>query len=98
MTNLMAASMFRACLIVLIVHLGFIFQGCAGLEYLDGSSKEETEKFKMTKNEMWNKIKKLKIENARSQKQIDISIQNISSLLIIFRIWYKTKTAIIFKS
>ena len=72
MTNLMAASMFRACLIVLIVNLGFIFQGCASLEYLDGSSKEETEKFKTTKNEMWNKIRKLKIEKTRSQKQIDI--------------------------
>lgn len=72
MRNLRATSMFRACLIVLIVHLGFIFQGCAGLEYLDGSSKKEIEKFKMTKYQMWNKIEKLKIENAKSQKQIDI--------------------------
>ena len=67
--------MFRAYLIILTVQLGFVFQGCAGLKHLDGSSKEEIERFKMTKDQMWNKIEKLKIENVRLQKQMNILIE-----------------------
>lgn len=67
--------MFRAYLIILVLQLGFVFQGCAVLERLDGSSKEETEKLKMSKDQMWNKMEKLKIENVRLQKQIDILIK-----------------------
>jgi uncharacterized FlaG/YvyC family protein len=51
--------MIRACLIIFIVHLCFIFQGCA-------------EEFKMTKEEMWNEMERLKVENANLQRQIDI--------------------------
>ncbi len=64
--------MLRVYLIILVLHLGFIFQGCASLEYLDGSSEEEIKKFKMTKYEMWNEIQGLKIENAKLQEQINI--------------------------
>ena len=64
--------MLRAYLVILILHLGFIFQGCAGLEYLDGSSEAEIKKFKMTKDKMWNEMQRLKIENAKLQEQIDI--------------------------
>ena len=64
--------MLRAYLIIFIVHLCFFFQGCATSEHLEGSSKGETEKFKMTKEEMWNEIgvlnaqiRKLEEENQR---------------------------------
>lgn len=63
--------MIRACLIIFIVHLCFIFQGCATSEHLEGSSKEEAEEFKMTKEEMWNEMERLKVENANLQRQID---------------------------
>lgn len=67
--------MFRAYLVILVLQLGFVFQGCAVLEYLDGSSKEETEKLKMSKDQMWNKMEKLKIENTKLQKQISVLIK-----------------------
>ena len=63
--------MIRACLIIFIVHLCFIFQGCATSEHLEGSSKEEAEEFKMTKEEMWNEMERLKVENANLQRKID---------------------------
>jgi len=63
--------MIRACLIIFIVHLCFIFQGCATSEHLEGSSKEEAEEFKMTKEEMGNEVQRLKVENANLQRQID---------------------------
>ena len=65
--------MFRAYSIILILPLFFIFQGCAALEYLDGSSKENIKKFRMSKDEMWNEMEKLKAENADLQGQIDTS-------------------------
>jgi regulator of replication initiation timing len=64
--------MLRVYLIILILHLGFVFQGCASLKYLDGSSEAEIRKFKMTKDEMWNEMQGLKIENAKLQEQINI--------------------------
>jgi len=39
---------------------------------LDGSSEEETKKFKMTKEEMWNEKERLKIKNLKLQRQIGI--------------------------
>jgi len=65
----MEEKMFRAYLIILILNLYFIFPSCAALEYLDGSSKEEIKKFKMNKDEMWNGMEKLKIENLMLQGQ-----------------------------
>lgn len=64
-------DMFRAYLIILIFHLGFIFQGCAVLEYLDGSQQEEVEALKMSKQQMLNEVERLKGENANLQRQID---------------------------
>ena len=64
--------MLRAYLVILILHLCFIFQGCAALKYLDGSSEAEIKKFKMTKDEIWNEMQRLKIENAKLQEQINI--------------------------
>lgn len=65
--------MFRTYLIIILLHLGLIFQGCATFEYLDGSSKEEISKFKMTKEEIRNEMDMVKVENVSLQKQIDIS-------------------------
>jgi DNA anti-recombination protein RmuC len=63
--------MSRTYLIILILHLGFFFQGCAPLEYLDGSPKEEIERFKMAKVEMWDEMERLKTENVDLQSQIN---------------------------
>ena len=62
--------MFKAYVIVLVLHAGFVFQGCAGLEYLDGSSRKERTKFKMTKEEMWNEMERLRIGNSKLERQI----------------------------
>lgn len=69
----MEEKMFRAYLIIPILHLCFIFQGCVALEYLDGSSKEEIKEFKMTKEEMRDEMERLKIENAKLQEQMNTS-------------------------
>lgn len=58
--------------LIIILHLGLIFQGCAALEYFDGSSKEEIKKLKMTKEEIPSEMEKLKVENANLKKQINI--------------------------
>ncbi|MEE8299670.1 MAG: hypothetical protein V3R28_00015 [Desulfatiglandales bacterium] len=63
--------MSRAYLIILILHLGFVFQGCALLEYLGGSPKGEVERFKMTEEEMWNEMERLETENVDLQSQIN---------------------------
>ena len=64
--------MFRTYIIIFIVHLCFMFQGCATSEHLEGSSREEAKKFKMTKEEMWNEMERLKIKNLKLQRQIGI--------------------------
>lgn len=62
--------MLRPCLIVFILQLLLIFHGCAPLAHLDGSSEEEIKKFRMSKDEMRNQIKKMEIANANLQKEI----------------------------
>jgi len=62
--------MSRSLLITLILCVGFILYGCAALEYADGSSKDEIEKFKMSKDKMWNELKKARNENIRLQDQL----------------------------
>jgi len=52
-------KLFRAYIIIFIVHLCFMFQGCATSEHLEGSSREEAKKFKMTEEEMWNEMERL---------------------------------------
>jgi len=51
--------------------LGFFFHGCTTLEYLDGSSEEDVKKFKMSKGEMSDELKKLQVENEKLQRQIE---------------------------
>ncbi len=64
--------MFRACVIILILQLGFFIHGCTTLEYINGSSKEELKTFKMPKYEMMNEMEKIRAENVNLQRQIDI--------------------------
>ena len=62
--------MSRPFLIALIVCVGFIAHGCAFLEKMEGSSKDEIEKFKMSKDEMWNELKKAKNDNNELQNRV----------------------------
>jgi len=54
------------------MQLGFFIHGCTTLKYIDGSSKEELKKFKMSKYEMMNEMEKIRAENVNLQRQIDI--------------------------
>ncbi len=58
-------KMSRIYVIILVVCLCFVFQGCAALEYLDGSSEEERQRFRMTKEE-------ISEENAILEEQISV--------------------------
>jgi chromosome segregation ATPase len=64
--------MSRGFIIILIMQLGFFIHGCAALEYIDGSSKEEIKKFKMAGYGMRNEMEKVRAENVNLQRQIDI--------------------------
>lgn len=63
--------MTRSFLITLILCVGFVFHGCGALEYVDGSSQDEIEKFKLSKDEMWNELKKAKNENIQLKNQVN---------------------------
>jgi len=65
-------KMYRGLIIVLIMQLGFFIHGCTTLEYIDGSSKEELKKFKMSKYGMIHEMEKVKADNVNLQRQIDI--------------------------
>jgi small-conductance mechanosensitive channel len=65
-------KMYRGFIIVFIMQLGFFIHGCTTLEYMDGSSKEELKKYKMSKYEMIDKIEKAKADNTNLQRQVDI--------------------------
>ena len=62
--------MSRPFVITLILCMGLILPNCAVLEKMDGSSKDEIEKFKMSKGEMWNELKKARNENIRLRDQV----------------------------
>jgi predicted nuclease with TOPRIM domain len=64
--------MLRASLVIIMLHVCFLFQGCSVFEYADGSSEKDIQKFKMTKDEMWDEMEKLKTENQRLRTQINI--------------------------
>jgi len=64
--------MFRAYLFILILHLGFMFHGCATSEHVEVSAKEETKKVEMTKEEMRNEMETLKIRNFKLRRQIGV--------------------------
>jgi len=63
--------MFRAYVIIFIVHLCFIFQGCATSEHLEAGLRD-IERFKMTKEKMWDEIQRLKIKNSNLERQIGV--------------------------
>ena len=64
--------MFRTYFIVAIFILNstLLFQGCGALKYFDNSSEGETQKFRMTKDQIWNEKEKLKVENKKLRTQI----------------------------
>ena len=62
---------FRAYLIILMMVVCLIIQGCGTLKKLDGSTEEELEKFKMTKDQIWDELQKLKVTNQRLQNRVD---------------------------
>ena len=64
--------MFRIYLVLFILHLGLIFQGCSALKYFDGSSKEKIKGLEATQEEMSNETERLKIENANLKEQINL--------------------------
>lgn len=61
--------MSRSFFVTLILCMVFILHGCGTLEYVDGSSKDEIAKFKMSKDEMWNELKKARNENIGLQEE-----------------------------
>ncbi len=75
----MEGKMFRACLIISIFHLVFVFSGCSILEHLDGSSKREIETFRMSAEEMRSEIDRLdkitsEFENKNKYLRIQIEV------------------------
>lgn len=62
--------MSRSLLITLILCVFLILYSCAVLEKMDGSPKDDIEKFKMSKDEMWNELKKARNENIKLQDQV----------------------------
>ncbi len=70
--------MFVGRLIILVVYLALVFQGCAALEYLDGSSREEIDKFQTTKEETWNEKLYLERQINTLKDQTDDEIQRLT--------------------
>jgi len=62
--------MTRSFLIAFILCASFVLHGCGALEYVDGSSNDEIEKFKMSEDEMWKELKKARNENAQLKDQV----------------------------
>ena len=77
--------MFKNCLIMLIVLQLGVFYGCATLEQADGSSKEETKKLRMSKDQMWDKMAELEGENTDLIKEINATDREAQ------RVWDRDK-------
>ena len=73
-------KMFRNCLIMFIVLQLGVFCGCATLEQIDGSPKEEIEKLRMTKDQMWNKMTGLEKGNADLKRKINVTERETKSI------------------
>lgn len=81
--------MFRACLIISIFHLVFVFSGCSVLEYLDGSSEREIEKYRMSTDEIKSEIDRLdninsELENKNKYLQIQIEEMKQKTVAIAY--------------
>lgn len=77
--------MFRACLIISIFHLVFVFSGCSVLEYLDGSSKREIEKHRMSTDEMKfeiDRLDKINSELENKNKYLQIQIEEMKQITV----------------
>jgi hypothetical protein len=73
-------KMFRNCLITFIVFQLGVFCGCATLEQIDGSPKEEIEKLRTTKDQVWNKMTGLEKENAGLKREINVTERETKSI------------------
>lgn len=71
--------MFKKYLIVFVMFIAFASQGCAILEFCDGSSSDEIKKFRVTKEELLAEIEQLKEDNKQSQLQTQESQNQIQS-------------------
>jgi len=72
--------MFRRVSVVFVVILCMTMSGCAAMRPLDGSSDEDMQKFKASKDELWNETKKLKQDNEVCRRTIQKKQQEIDQL------------------
>jgi len=62
--------MFRRLFMIFTVIVCMSVFGCSTMRYLDGSSDEDMEKFRVSKDALWNEVKKLKQDQEASQNTI----------------------------
>ena len=67
-------------LIIIALQLGFAFQGCSTLKYLDGSSEKEIKISKLNKKKIYNDLQKQKAENETLKRQVNILREEYSRL------------------
>ncbi|MBM4271034.1 MAG: hypothetical protein FJ139_02580 [Deltaproteobacteria bacterium] len=60
--------------------LCFVVSGCTMLRYFDDSSSEEIKKFEMSKDQMWNEMKKLRQENESYKQTLGSKREEINQL------------------
>jgi len=72
--------MFRRVSVVFVVILCMTMSGCAAMRHLDGSSDEDTKKFRASKDELWNETKKLKQDNEACRRTIQEKQREIDQL------------------
>jgi len=58
----------RIALVILGIMILF---GCTTLKKIDGTSEEEMQKFRMSKDQLWEEVKKVRSDNRRLQGQVD---------------------------
>jgi predicted nuclease with TOPRIM domain len=69
---MMEKKMFRTHCLMIILGVFFIFQGCAVMQKVDGSTEEELQKFGMSRDEMWDEMQRLESENEKLQSELSI--------------------------
>lgn len=72
--------MFQKLSAAFIIVACMSFFGCSTMQYLDSSSNDDMEKFKASKSELWNEMKKLKQDNEASQNAIRQKQEEIDHL------------------
>jgi len=62
--------MFQRLLMIFVLAVCMSLFGCSTMKYLDGSSDEDMEKFRISKDALWNEVKKLKQDRETSEQVI----------------------------